>query len=57
MNGVNMGIDLGAVAELGTRVGTTNALGCGQGMSGMADDPVFEFTIAIVVLTTGLSGD
>jgi hypothetical protein len=57
MNGVSMGIDLGAVAELGTRVGTTNALGCGQGMSGMADDPVFEFTIAIVVLTTGLSGD
>lgn len=51
---IGMGIDPNDVAELSTSVGTSNALGAG----GMAADPIFELTIAIVVLTSsGISGD
>lgn len=47
MNANVMGIDLADIADLTTTVGTTGALGT----NGIGGDPVFEFTIAIVVLT------
>ena len=53
MNIAGMGIDLDDVADLNTLVGTTGALG----MTGLGADPVFEFTVQLVALTTGIAGD
>ena len=48
MDASAMGIDLDQVSELTTQVGTSGALG----IADLAADPVFEFTIGIVVLVS-----